>query len=169
MEPVESNELVLGRDYFIRVLPKDVIVGKDYYIEETKHYDHRTIIRKFIGRIINKYDIEDGNGIIILNDINSKYRNSVTHISLPFDVANNWKFYEVKKPDIINNFEKKAYEDVLSNKLSRVDTRTGERVHESLGPEVIDSVKMFGGKRKRKSKSKRRKSYRRRKSRKCKK
>jgi hypothetical protein len=67
------------------------------------------------------------------------------------------------------DFEKKAYEDVLLNKLSREDTRTGQRVHESLGPEVIKSVKMFGGKRKRKSKSKRRKSYRRRKSRKCKK
>ena len=175
MEPVESKELVLGRDFFIRVLPKDVIVGKDYYIEETKieetkNYNYRTIICKFIGRIINKYIREDGNGTIILNDIKGKYESPRTHISLPFDVANkNWKFYEVKKPDIINNFEKKAYEDVLSNKLSRVDTRTGQRVHESLDRAALDSVKMFGGKRKRKSKSKRRKSYRRRKSRKCKK
>ena len=66
------------------------------------------------------------------------------------------------------DFEKKAYEDVLSNKLSREDTRTGKRVHESLDRAALESVKMFGGKRKSKRrKSKRRKSYR-RKSRKCK-
>lgn len=170
MEPVESKELVLGRDFFIRVLPKDVIVGKDYYIEKPQTYKYdrkfKIIIHKFIGRIINKYYREDGGGTIVLNDINGKYEDPETQISLPLEDSYGINFYEVKKPDIINNFEKKAYEDVLSNKLSRVDTRTGERVHESLGPEVIDSVKMFGGKRKRKSKSKRRKSYRRRKSRK---
>ena len=166
MEPVESKELVLGRDYFIPVLPNNLIVGKDYYIEKPQQYDDVQVIRKFIGRIINKYIREDGGGTIILNDIKGKYENPRTQISIPF---NGIKFYEVKKPDIINNFEKKAYEDVLSNKLSRVDTRTGQRVHESLDRAALDSVKMFGGKRKRKSKSKRRKSYRRRKSRKCKK
>jgi hypothetical protein len=166
MEPVESKELVLGRDFFIRVSVEDLIVGKDYYIEEPLH-NHR--ILKFIGRIINKYDIEDEDSdkFIVLKDIYGKYYDSDTRISIDFDIAYNWKFYEVKKPDIINNFEKKAYEDVLSNKLTREDTRTGQRVHESLDRAALESVKMFGGKKKQR-KSKRRKSYRRRKSRKCK-
>lgn len=173
MEPVESKELVLGRDFFIRVLPKDVIVGKDYYIENPQTYKYnrkfKIIIHKFIGRIINKYYREDGGGTIVLNDINGKYEDPETQISLPLEDSYGINFYEVKKPDIINNRENNIYKTVLKTKLRREDTRTGERVHEELGDDVIESLNMFGGKRKRKSKSKRRKSYRRRKSRKCKK
>ena len=145
---VKTNELV-NHD--------DLIVGNRYIVKKKSRRIGTYKSRYFRNFIIENERKPDG------TPINKDPR--LSELSYAYS-ANDYIFYNVNKPDIINNFEKKAYEDVLLNNLSREDTRTGERVHESLGPEVIDSIKMFGGK-KRQRKSKRRKSYR-RKSRKCK-
>lgn len=129
------NRLIQGNEYYIVNKPEKKI---GTYVSTPSYY------------AVYFTNIKDVNGELISNGSELKMESYI--------------FYEVKKPDIINNFNKRAYEEILSNNLYRVDTRTGKRVRESLDPSVINTLKMFdtddkaGG---RKGKSKRRRSYRR--------